>query len=129
MTVVRMTVKEGGNARIYPKRRACFTGWSFIRIATSGVRRRLNLMAAQAKIARCVITERESFLAQRLRYDVQYYDKYVWGGEVLIATVTGRSPLITVGFGVARVQSVHTMIGRRIATDIGAGLIRTVGRG
>jgi hypothetical protein len=31
------------------------------------------------------VKERERYLAQRLRYDVQYYDSYVWGAEDLDA--------------------------------------------
>ena len=27
------------------------------------------------------VSDREHYLAQRLRYDVQYYDEYVWGAE------------------------------------------------
>ena len=85
---VRFTVRDGGNARIYSDTSgfALRDGrtaelitegdnagdWEFVAAATADVLDRW-------------VDDRERYLAQRLRYDVQYYDSYVWGAEDLDA--------------------------------------------
>src|SRR5678815_801600 len=83
---VRLTVRDGGRARIYSDTSGfilrdgrtaelVFTGdnagdWDFT-------------AAASFDGTDDWVNDRERYLAQRLRYDVQYYDQYVWGGEDL----------------------------------------------
>ena len=83
---VRLTVREGGSARIYSdtsgfilrdgrSAELVFTGdnagdWDFT-------------AAASFDGTDDWVNDRERYLAERLRYDVQYYDEYVWGAEDL----------------------------------------------
>lgn len=85
---VRLTARDGGRARIYSETSgfALRDGrtaelildgdnagdWEFV--ASSGPDSWDNW-----------VYERERYLAQRLRYDVQYYDSFVWGAEDLDA--------------------------------------------
>jgi hypothetical protein len=83
---VRLTVRDGGSARIYSDTSGfvlrdgrtaelVFTGdnagdWDFT-------------AAGSFDGTDDWVNDRERYLAQRLRYDVQYYDEYVWGAEDL----------------------------------------------
>jgi hypothetical protein len=85
---VRLTVGDGGSARIYSDTSGFAlrdgrtaelvidgpnTGdWEFI---ATGPRDAIDDW----------VNDRERYLAQRLRYDVQYYDEYLWGAEDLDA--------------------------------------------
>ncbi|HEX7295333.1 MAG TPA: DUF6600 domain-containing protein, partial [Pyrinomonadaceae bacterium] len=85
---VRFTVREGGSARIYsdtsgfPLRDGKMAelisegdnagDWEFFAAATADAFDKW-------------VDDRERYLAQRLRYNVQYYDEYVWGAEDLDA--------------------------------------------
>src|SRR5215213_8004843 len=85
---VRLTVRDGGSARIYSdtsgfnlrdgrSAELVVTGenagdWEF-------------LAAADRDVIDDWVDERERYLAQRLKHDVQYYDEYVWGAEDLDA--------------------------------------------
>src|SRR5204863_8880693 len=85
---VRFTVRHGGSARIYSDT-ASFTlrdgrsaelvidredtgDWEFF-------------LAAGPDPIDAWVNDRESYLAQRLRYNSDYYDDYVWGAEELAA--------------------------------------------
>src|ERR1044072_7823841 len=83
---VRLTVRDGGNARIYSDT----SGFSLrdgraAELVVSG--ENMGDWEFVATASRDAIddwvTEREQFLAQRLKYDVKYYDEYVWGAEDL----------------------------------------------
>src|SRR5215510_8310213 len=85
---VRLTVRDGGSARIYSD-----TSGFALRDGRSA---ELNvdgenagdwdlIAAAQPDAIDQWLEARERYLAQRLRYDVQYYDEYVWGAEDLDA--------------------------------------------
>jgi len=85
---VRFTVRDGGSARIYSDTAGfqlrdgraaelAFTAdntgdWEFV-------------AAGPSDAIDAWVSDRERYLAQRLRYDVQYYDEYVWGAEDLDA--------------------------------------------
>jgi len=85
---VRLTVRDGGSARIYSDTSGFVLrdgrtaelviagdnegDWEFV---ANGPHDAIDDW----------VSERERFLAQRLRYDVQYYDEYVWGAEDLDA--------------------------------------------
>jgi hypothetical protein len=85
---VRLTVREGGGARIYSDT----SGFSLrdgraAELVIDGENAGdWDLMAAAPpdEIDNSV-ADRERYLAQRLKYDVKYYDEYVWGGEDLDA--------------------------------------------
>jgi hypothetical protein len=85
---VRLSARDGGRARIYSET----SGFAL----RDGRTAELVFEGADAGdwefIAANVsdswdnwVNERERYLAQRLRYDVQYYDSYVWGAEDLDA--------------------------------------------
>ena len=83
---VRLTVRDGGSARIYSDT----SGFSLrdgraAELVVSGeTAGDWDLMAAAPRDAiDDWVTEREQYLAQRLKYDVKYYDDDVWGGEDL----------------------------------------------
>ena len=83
---VRITVRDGGSARLYSDTSGfvlrdgrtaelTFTGdnagdWDFT-------------AAGSFDGTDDWVNDRERYLAQRLRYDVQYFDEYVWGAEDL----------------------------------------------
>src|SRR5258705_10280187 len=88
---VRLTARDGGRARIYSEtsgfelrdgRTAELVvegddagDWQFVASNTSDAADPWDYW----------VQERERYLAERLRYDTQYYDGYVWGGEDLDA--------------------------------------------
>jgi hypothetical protein len=85
---VRLSARDGGRARIYSET----SGFAL----RDGRTAELIYEGADAGdwefIAANVsdswdnwVNDRERYLAQRLRYDVQYYDSYVWGAEDLDA--------------------------------------------
>src|SRR5689334_1595341 len=85
---VRLTVRDGGSARIYSDT----SGFSL----RDGRTAELVLEGENAgdwdflaTISRDAndewVDDRERYLAQRLRYDSEYYDDYVWGAEDLAA--------------------------------------------
>ena len=130
---VRFTVRDGGSARVYsdtsgfPLRdgrsaELIFEGdnagdWEFVAANT------------QDAIDKWV-DDRERYLAQRLRHDVQYYDAYVWGAEDLDAYGDWVSRLTTDGFGDRAGPPLASItIGHLIDMDIGPGVRRMVGPG
>jgi hypothetical protein len=85
---VRLTVREGGNARIYSDT----SGFSLrdgraAELVVDGENAGdWDLMAAAPPDAiDNWVADRERYLAQRFKYDAKYYDEYVWGGEDLDA--------------------------------------------
>src|SRR5258705_1493825 len=85
---VRLTARDGGRARIYSD-----TSGFALRDGRSAelIYDGVNagdwefLAAAPADALDSWVSDRERYLAQRLRYDTQYYDQYVWGAEDLDA--------------------------------------------
>ncbi|HEY0725207.1 MAG TPA: DUF6600 domain-containing protein, partial [Pyrinomonadaceae bacterium] len=83
---VRLTVRDGGSARIYSD-----TSGFVLRDGRSAelVVAGENMgdwefsIALSGDVIDDWVREREQFLAQRLKYDVKYYDEYVWGAEDL----------------------------------------------
>src|SRR4030095_9729793 len=85
---VRLTVRDGGSARIYSETSgfALRDGRSAELIVDGDNAGDWDLVAAAPKDAIDQwLDDRERYLAQRLRYNVQYYDAYVWGAEDLDA--------------------------------------------
>jgi len=85
---VRFTVREGGSARIYSDTSgfALRDGRSAELVLEGTNAGDWELTAAGSRDAMDTwVDDRERYLAQRLRYDVQYYDEYVWGAEDLDA--------------------------------------------
>ena len=85
---VRFTVRDGGSARIYSDTSgfALREGRSAELVYEGDKAGDWELLAAAAPDAMDNwVNDRERYLAQRLRYDVQYYDEYVWGAEDLDA--------------------------------------------
>src|SRR6185369_4036494 len=83
---VRLTVRDGGSARIYSDTSgfSLRDGRSAELIADGENAGDWDLLAAAAPDGiDAWVTERESYLAQRLKYDVKYFDEYVWGAEDL----------------------------------------------
>src|SRR6185503_76174 len=85
---VRVAARDGGRARIYSESsgfalRDGRTAELLIDGTDAGDWEFVASNAADAWDA--FVREREQYLAQRLRYDVQYYDSYVWGAEDLDA--------------------------------------------
>lgn len=85
---VRLTVRDGGTARIYSDT----SGFSLrenrtAELVVSGdTAGDWNLAGALPPDAiDDWINDRERYLAQQLRYDAEYYDDYVWGAEELAA--------------------------------------------
>jgi len=85
---VRLTVREGGSARIYSDTSGfALRDGRAAELATDGENAGdWDLMAAAPpdEIDNWV-ADRERYLAQRFKYDSRYYDEYVWGGEDLDA--------------------------------------------
>src|SRR6185295_17794939 len=85
---VRLTVRDGGSARIYSDT----SGFALregrtAELVVSGENMgdwEFSAISARDAIDDWV-SEREQYLAQRLKYDVKYYDEYVWGAEDLDA--------------------------------------------
>ncbi len=83
---VRLTVRDGGNARIYSDTSgfALRDGRSAELIVTGDTAGDWELQAAGSRDAIDEwVAERESYLATRLRYDDKYFDQDVWGAEEL----------------------------------------------
>ena len=83
---VRLTVREGGSARIYSDTSgfALRDGRAAELVVEGENAGDWNLMAAAPPDAiDSWVAEREQYLAKRSKYDVKYYDEYVWGGEDL----------------------------------------------
>src|SRR4030095_967277 len=85
---VRLGVRDGGRARIYSET----SGFELRDGRTAELVYAGNGASDWEFIALNVsdswdnwVNERERYLAERLRYDVQYYDSYVWGAEDLDA--------------------------------------------
>jgi FecR protein len=85
---VRLTVREGGNARIYSDTSG-FTlrdGRSAELVVNGETAGDWEFAAAATRDSiDDWVSERERFLATRLKHDVKYYDEDVWGGEDLDA--------------------------------------------
>jgi FecR protein len=85
---VRLTVRDGGSARIYSDTSgfALRDGRSAELVISGDNAGDWDLLAAAPRDAiDDWTTERERYLAHRLRYDVKYFDEYVWGAEDLDA--------------------------------------------
>ena len=83
---VRLTVREGGSARIYSDTSgfALRDGRAAELVVEGDNAGDWDLMAAAPLDAiDSWVADRERYLAQRNKYDVKYYDEYVWGGEDL----------------------------------------------
>ena len=81
---VRLTVRDGGSARIYSDTSgfALRDGRAAELVVEGETAGDWELMAAAPRDAiDDWVAEREKYLAQRLKYDVKYYDEDVWGGE------------------------------------------------
>ena len=85
---VRLTVRDGGSARIYSDTSgfSLRDGRSAELVLEGENAGDWDFLAATARDADDEwVDDRERYLAQRLRYDVEYYDDYVWGAEDLAA--------------------------------------------
>ena len=84
---VRLTVRDGGSARIYSDTSgfALRDGRSAELVVSGENMGDWEFAAASRDAIDDWVTEREQYLAQRLKYDVKYYDEYVWGAEDLDA--------------------------------------------
>lgn len=83
---VRLTVRDGGSARIYSDTSgfALRDGRSAELVVSGENMGDWEFFAAGSRDAiDDWVGERERYLAQRLKYDVKYYDEYVWGAEDL----------------------------------------------
>ncbi|MEP6920516.1 MAG: DUF6600 domain-containing protein [bacterium] len=86
--VVRFTVTGGGRARIYSETSgfALRDGHAAELLSEGADAGDWQLQAAAARDSwDNWVDDRERYLAQRMRYDTQYYDNYVWGAEDLDA--------------------------------------------
>ena len=85
---VRLTVRDGGSARIYSDTSG-FTlrdGRSAELVVSGENMGDWEFFAAASRDAiDDWVSQREQYLAQRLKYNVKYYDEYVWGAEDLDA--------------------------------------------
>ncbi len=85
---VRLTVSDGGSARIYSDTSGFVLrdGRTAELVVTGDNEGDWEFVAnAPLDAIDDWVSDRERYLAQRLRYDVQYYDEYVWGAEDLDA--------------------------------------------
>lgn len=85
---VRLTVRDGGSARIYSDTSgfALRDGRSAELVVAGENMGDWEFSAAASRDGiDDWVSEREKDLAQRLKYDVKYYDEYVWGAEDLDA--------------------------------------------
>ena len=85
---VRLTVREGGSARIYSDTSgfALRDGRAAELVVDGENTGDWDLMAAALPDAiDNWVADRERYLAQRFKYDAKYYDEDVWGGEDLAA--------------------------------------------
>ena len=84
---VRLTVREGGSARIYSDTSG-FTlrdGRSAELVVSGDSAGDWDFQVAAADDIDNWVNDRERYLAQRLRYDNKFFDEYVWGAEDLEA--------------------------------------------
>ena len=85
---VRLTVRDGGSARIYSDTSGfALRDGRTAELVVSGENMgdwEFSAISTRDAIDDWV-SEREQYLAQRLKYDVKYYDEYVWGAEDLDA--------------------------------------------
>jgi FecR protein len=85
---VRLTVRDGGSARIYSDTSGFVLrdGRSAELVVSGENMGDWEFFATASRDAiDDWVSEREKYLAQRLKYDVKYYDEYVWGAEDLDA--------------------------------------------
>ncbi|HEV8426751.1 MAG TPA: DUF6600 domain-containing protein [Pyrinomonadaceae bacterium] len=85
---VRLTVRDGGSARIYSDTSgfALRDGRSAELVVNGENAGDWEFLAAAPRDAiDDWVSEREQYLAQRIKYDVKYFDEYVWGAEDLDA--------------------------------------------
>ena len=85
---VRFSVRDGGSARIYSDTSgfSLRDGRTAELVVTSDNAGDWDFTANAAfDVIDEWVNDRERYLAQRLRYNVQYYDEYVWGAEDLDA--------------------------------------------
>ena len=85
---VRLAVREGGSARIYSDTSGfALRDGRTAELVVAGDNSGDWEFVANASFDPIDdwVNDRERYLAQRLRYDVQYYDEYVWGAEDLDA--------------------------------------------
>ena len=83
---VRFTVTDGGRARIYSETSgfALRDGRAAELINEGSDAGDWELLAAAPRDSwDNWVSDRERYLAERMRHDTQYYDQYVWGGEDL----------------------------------------------
>ena len=83
---VRFTVTDGGRARIYSETSgfALRDGRAAELINEGSDAGDWELLAAAPRDSwDNWVSDRERYLAERMRHDTQYYDQYVWGGENL----------------------------------------------
>ena len=82
---VRLTARDGGRARIYSETsgfalREDRTAELILEGANAGD---WEFVATNADSWDSWVDDRERYLAERLRYDVEYYDQHTWGAEDL----------------------------------------------
>ena len=84
---VRLTVRDGGSARIYSDTSgfALRDGRTAELVVEGDNAGDWEFVASNLDAIDDWVSDREKYLAQRLRYDTQYYDQYVWGAEDLDA--------------------------------------------
>ncbi|PYS67763.1 MAG: hypothetical protein DMF69_22120, partial [Acidobacteria bacterium] len=85
---VRLTVRDGGSARIYSDTSGfALRDGRTAELVIDGPNAGDWEFVATASLDAIDdwVNDRERYLAQRLRYDVQYYDEYLWGAEDLDA--------------------------------------------
>ena len=82
---VRLTARDGGRARIYSETSgfALRDGRTAELILEGAAAGDWEFVAAGSDSWDSWVDDRERYLAQRLRYDTQYYDQYTWGAEDL----------------------------------------------
>lgn len=84
---VRLTVRDGGSAQIYSETSG-FTlrdGRSAELVASGDNAGDWEFQVAAIDDIDNWVNDRERYLAQRLRYDTEFFDEYVWGAEDLEA--------------------------------------------
>ncbi|HSD47420.1 MAG TPA: DUF6600 domain-containing protein, partial [Pyrinomonadaceae bacterium] len=84
---VRLTVRDGGSARIYSDTSgfSLRDGRAAELVVTGDTAGDWEFLAASTDAIDEWVFNRENYLAQRLRYNPDYYDEYVWGAEELAA--------------------------------------------
>ena len=84
---VRLAVRDGGSARIYSDTSgfSLRDGRSAELVVAGENAGDWEFSAINSDALDEWVDDRERYLAQRLRYDVNYYDEYVWGAEDLAA--------------------------------------------